>query len=75
MGKRVVKINQLKRSKSWEDVLNEFLLLKRAEGRSETTFDDYERHVYYFFNRIASISEEQASATEELLATLEEHIL
>ena len=51
MGKRVTKISQSKSKKSFEDALNEFLLLKRAEGRSETTLSDYERHVYYFFNR------------------------
>jgi hypothetical protein len=50
MGKRVTKISQSKSKKSFEDALNEFLLLKRAEGRSETTLSDYERHVYYFFN-------------------------
>lgn len=51
MGKRVTKISQSKSKKSFEDALNEFLLSKRAEGRSETTLSDYERHVYYFFNR------------------------
>lgn len=51
MGKRVTKINQSKKVKLWEDALNEFLLLKKAEGRSRTTLDDYERHAYYFFNR------------------------
>ncbi|EMS74058.1 tyrosine-type recombinase/integrase [Ruminiclostridium cellobioparum] len=51
MGKRVTKINQSMKSRSWEDALNEFLLLKKAEGRSRITLDDYERHIYYFFNR------------------------
>jgi len=37
--------------KTWEDALQEFLFLKRAQGRSSTTISDYDRHTRYFFKR------------------------
>ncbi len=36
---------------TWEDALRDFLNLKRAQGVSETTEKDYQKHVRHFFKR------------------------
>ncbi|RYD01521.1 hypothetical protein N752_29920 [Desulforamulus aquiferis] len=36
---------------SWEKILEEFLLFKKAEGRSPRTLKDYGYHVKLFFKR------------------------
>ncbi len=36
---------------NWESILQEFLLFKKAEGRSETTIKDYNYHVNAFFKK------------------------
>lgn len=36
---------------SWEEAVQEFLYLKKAQGRSTATLNDYKRHISYFFKR------------------------
>lgn len=48
--KRLVKLNE-SRTVSWEQALEEFLLRKKAEGKSERTIKDYGYHVRGFFKR------------------------
>ncbi|ACV64617.1 integrase family protein [Desulfofarcimen acetoxidans DSM 771] len=46
---RIVEQEELTRSVSWEEALQEFLLLKKAEGKSERTIKDYGYHIKHFF--------------------------
>lgn len=39
------------RFKGWRDALDEFLLVKQADGISETTLEDYRYHINLFFKR------------------------
>ncbi len=47
---KVTKIEDYNPS-TWEEAIEEFIYLKKAQGRSEGTIDDYQRHAKYFFNR------------------------
>lgn len=52
MSKRQRKVTaQNQQCITWEDALQGFLFWKKAQGISKTTYDDYKRHVTYFFNR------------------------
>jgi len=42
------------RKKKWENLLDESLFMKKAEGRAETTINDYDFHVNLFFNRFTT---------------------
>lgn len=48
--KRIVKLQE-SRTVSWDCALEEFLLRKKAEGKSERTIKDYGYHVRTFFKR------------------------
>lgn len=49
---RVKKAKQKKKILSgWEDLLEQFLCWKQAEGRSSLTLRDYQDHVSRFFKR------------------------
>jgi len=48
--KPVVKESVLK-GQSWEAVLNEFLLVKKAEGRAWRTLNDFKDRITRFFRR------------------------
>jgi site-specific recombinase XerD len=50
VNKPVIKESILK-DQSWEDVLKEFILVKKAEGRAWRTLDDYESRVTRFFSK------------------------
>ncbi|AGL01514.1 hypothetical protein [Desulfoscipio gibsoniae] len=43
-----------KKKQKWEVILNDFLFMKQAEGRSETTINDYDFHINLFFARFPS---------------------
>ncbi|MCS5695264.1 tyrosine-type recombinase/integrase [Desulfofundulus thermocisternus] len=43
------------RPETWQEALEEFLLLKRAQGRAERTLKDYVYYVNQFFNRYPNI--------------------
>lgn len=61
-----MKVKQAKKNISnWEKVLKDFLLLKRAQGASERTVKDYEKHVNIFFKRFPNaLNDLEASAME-----------
>ncbi|MTI85574.1 MAG: hypothetical protein FH756_17175 [Firmicutes bacterium] len=53
-GKKKRRVSKLGKDKScmpWETALEEYLLWKKAEGRSERTIRDYKYHVSGFFKR------------------------
>lgn len=51
---KVVKINTQKENVSWQEAMNEFILVKKSAGLSETTIKDYSSHIKMFFNRYSS---------------------
>ncbi|GBF34671.1 site-specific recombinase XerD [Desulfocucumis palustris] len=53
--KRVVKLVSHKKM-TWENYLKEYLLWKKAEGRSERTIRDYSNHIRLFFKRFPDSS-------------------
>jgi len=54
--KRVGKLGKDKSGMPWEIALEEYLLWKKAEGRSERTIRDYKYHVSGFFKRFPETS-------------------
>lgn len=50
MQKTKVRSATKKKKNSWEDVLQDFLLWKKAQGLAESTLSEYSRHICYFFN-------------------------
>ena len=52
-SKEEVNFMKTKQSKKvdWKKVLNDFLLLKKAQGTSDRTISDYNKHVNIFFKR------------------------
>ncbi|MFC3798119.1 tyrosine-type recombinase/integrase [Cohnella sp. GCM10012308] len=48
---RITKTTLKKRVLSWKNAMDEFLFLKKAQGISELTYDDYSRHISQFMNR------------------------
>ena len=53
---RVGKLGKSKNNMTWETALEEYLLWKKAEGRSERTIRDYKYHVSGFFKRFPDAS-------------------
>lgn len=53
--RRMLKVVE-SRTNSWERVLEEFLLLKKAEGKSDRTLKDYRYHITLFFTRFPNAS-------------------
>jgi len=51
MAKKIVSVITKDASATWDEALNDFLYLKKAQGRSKTTIEDYQRYVNYFFKR------------------------
>lgn len=49
----VIKLPSLPQTCSWEEALEEFTLVKQAEGRAPRTLYDYRTHVTAFFSRYA----------------------
>ena len=47
---RVIRVEKSSPGK-WTEAMQEFLCLKQAEGRSETTVGDYKYHITQFFTR------------------------
>ncbi|TDA70644.1 MAG: site-specific integrase [Clostridia bacterium] len=45
---------------TWEDALKQFLWWKQAQGVSDTTLEDYKRHVEYFFHRYPDAYREES---------------
>lgn len=56
-AKRLLKIveQQEQNITTWEDALKDFLLFKKAEGKSERTIKDYCYHIRYFFKQFPDI--------------------
>lgn len=53
------KVISLRNSKvTWGEALNQFQPWKQAQGISDTTLQDYKRHVHYFFKRFPDSWEE-----------------
>lgn len=46
-------------SRTWEDALQEFLYWKMAQGLSDTTIQDYRKHIRQFFNRYPDAFDEK----------------
>lgn len=57
MAKRVLKIvERQEQTITWESALKDFLLLKKAAGKSDRTIKDYGYHIQYFFKRFPDIT-------------------
>lgn len=52
---------------TWQDLLEEFILVKEAEGRSARTIHDYRFHVERFFNRFPHVLESYTSLRQSVL--------
>ncbi len=58
----------------WQDLLSEFILLKRAEGMARRTLDDYECHITWFFLRFPVGLEDYEALRRSLLTYLAEPV-
>ena len=67
--KPVVKESVLK-GQSWEVVLQEFVLVKKAEGRAWRTLDDYKGHISRFFRKYPEAWEDETKHRDYLLEYL-----
>lgn len=70
---RVRKIN-VPLTVDWSDALAEFLKYKTAQGISDHTYDDYDKHVHLFFKRFPHAWESDTALTDSLFAHLSEDI-
>jgi site-specific recombinase XerD len=59
MSKAMVIKEATCKNRSWEEVLEEFILVKKAEGRAWRTIDDYRSHIGRFFTRYPQAWEDE----------------
>lgn len=58
-----------RKAETWQEALEQFLVLKKAQGRADSTLEDYKRFLGYFFNRYPDVFN-----TDELKPSIIEYL-